>query len=71
MVTVAVWSRERTLNCVLNSGKQQQTLELMRQVYGDNSLSRPQIFRWYTRFKSGVETIEDEATPGSPFSVRN
>ena len=44
---------------------------MMRQVYGDDSLSRAQIFRWYARFKSGVETIEDEARPGRPFSVRN
>ena len=44
---------------------------MMRQVYGDNCLSRAQIFRWYARFKSGVETIEDEARPGHPFSVRN
>jgi len=49
-----------------------ETVELMRQVYGDNCLSRAQIFRWYVRFKSGVETIEDdEARPGRPFSVRN
>jgi len=48
-----------------------ETVELMRQVYGDNSLSRAQMFRWYSRFKSGVETIEDEARPGRPFSVRN
>ena len=34
-------------------------------------LSRAQVFRWYARFKSGVETIEDEARPGRPFSVRN
>ena len=48
-----------------------EAVELMRQVYGDNCLSRPQIFRWYARFKSGVETIEDEARPRGPFSVRN
>lgn len=48
-----------------------ETVEMMRQVYGDNCLSRAQIFRWYARFKSGVETIEDEARPGRPFSVRN
>ena len=46
-------------------------MELMRQVYGDNCLSCAQIFRWYARFKSGVEMIEDEARPGRPFSVRN
>jgi len=43
----------------------------MRQVYEDNCLSRAQIFRWYAQFKSGVETTEDEARPGRPFSVRN
>ena len=47
------------------------TVELMRQVYGDNCLSRARLFRWYARFKSGVETNEDEARPGRPFSVRN
>ena len=48
-----------------------EAVELMRQVYGDNCLSRAQIFRWYAQFKSGVETIEDEARPGRPFFVRN
>jgi len=48
-----------------------ETVEMIRQVYGDNCSSRVQIFRWYARFKSGVETIEDEARPGHPFSVRN
>jgi hypothetical protein len=48
-----------------------ETVELMRQVYGDNCSFRAQILRWYARFKSGVETIEDEARPGRPFSVRN
>ena len=38
---------------------------------GYNCLSRAQIFRWYARFKSGVETIEDEVRPGRPFSVCN
>ena len=48
-----------------------ETVELVRQVYGDNCLSRAQILRWYAQFKSGVETVEDEAKPGHPFSVRN
>jgi len=48
-----------------------ETVELMRQVYGDNCFSCAPIFRWYARFKSGVETIKDEARPGRPFSVRN
>lgn len=48
-----------------------ETVELMRRVYGDTCLSRAQIFRWYERFKSGVESIDDEPRPGRPISVRN
>jgi len=48
-----------------------ETVEMMRQVYGDNCLSRAQIFRWYARFKSGVETTEDKARPRRPVSVCN
>ena len=44
---------------------------MMILVYGDNCLSRAQIFRWYARLKIGVETIEDEARLGCPFSVCN
>ena len=70
MVTVAAWSKERTFYFKLGKPAAE-TVELMRHVYGDNCLSLAQIFRWYARFKSGVETIEDEARPGRPFSVRN
>src|ERR1700729_1540359 len=48
-----------------------ETVELMRRVYGDQCLSRAQIFRWYSRFKTGVETIADEASSGRQISVRN
>ena len=48
-----------------------ETVEVMRQVYGDNFLSHAQIFRWYAQFKSGVEIIEDEASPGRRYSARN
>ena len=43
----------------------------MRQMYGNNCLSRAQIFRRYALFKSGLETTEVEASTRRPFSVRN
>jgi len=64
VVTIAAWSRERTLHSFFKLGKTAaETVELMRQLYGDNWLSRAQIFRFNARFKCGVETIEDEARP--------
>jgi hypothetical protein len=57
--------------CVKLGKTAAESVELKRKVYGDNCLSCAQIFRWHARFKSGVDTIEDEARPGRPFSVRN
>ena len=43
-----------------------ETLELMRQVYGDDCLSRTQVFMWYGRFKDGRENINDDPKSGRP-----
>jgi len=66
VVTIAAWPRKRILYCFKLGKTAAKTVEMMRQVYGDNCLSRAQIIRWYARFKSGVETTE-EARPGRPF----
>ena len=63
--------RENIKFCFKLGKSAAETVELMREVYKDNCLSCAQIFRWYAQFKSGVETIEDEARPGRQFSVRN
>ena len=44
VIIAATWSRERKINSVLNSGKTAaETVELIRQVYGHNCLSRAQM----------------------------
>jgi len=42
----------------------QQTHDLLKKVYGDECLSRTQVFEWFKRFKDGREEIGDHKHPG-------
>ncbi|KAJ8946404.1 hypothetical protein NQ318_011813 [Aromia moschata] len=40
--------------------------EKLMQVYGNECLSRTQVFEWFKRFKEGRETTEEDSRPGRP-----
>ncbi|KAJ8955122.1 hypothetical protein NQ318_009015 [Aromia moschata] len=39
---------------------------LLKEVYGNECLSRTQVFEWFKQFKEGCETTEDDPCPGRP-----
>ncbi|KAJ8939419.1 hypothetical protein NQ318_020874 [Aromia moschata] len=39
---------------------------MSKQVYGNDCLSRKQVFEWFKRFKQERETTEDDPRPGQP-----
>ena len=39
-----------------------ETLQMVNAAYGDQALSRSNVFRWYGRFRGGRE--DNEETPG-------
>ncbi|KAJ8940907.1 hypothetical protein NQ318_017498 [Aromia moschata] len=39
---------------------------MLKEVYGNEGLSRSQVFEWFKRFKEGRETTEDDPRPGRP-----
>ena len=39
---------------------------MLKKVYGDEYLSRTQVFEWFERFKERKEEIEDDQRPGRP-----
>jgi hypothetical protein len=43
-----------------------ETYSLLMDVYGDECLSRTQVFEWFIRFKEGRGEIEDDPRPGRP-----
>ena len=46
-------------------------LNLLNQVYVDNAMSRPGVFKWHKRFKDGRKKVEDDPRSGKPSTGRN
>ena len=38
----------------------------MKKVYGDDCMSRTQVYTWFTRFKNGRVDLNDDVRPGRP-----
>ncbi|GFU16064.1 protein GVQW3 [Trichonephila clavipes] len=45
-------------------------LEMIQQVYGKESLSQAQVFRWHNMFNEDRESVEDEPRAGRPSTSR-
>jgi transposase len=43
-----------------------ETHEMLVEVYGDAAVTRNTVYKWYERFRSGSESIDDEERPGHP-----
>ena len=43
-----------------------ETLQMVNAAYGDQALSRSNVFRWYGLFRDGREEIEGDARSGRP-----
>jgi transposase len=41
-----------------------ETLEMIQQGFGDQSLSRAQVFQWHARFKTGRTSVDDDEHTG-------
>jgi hypothetical protein len=43
-----------------------ETYEMLHAAFGESCLSRSKTFEWYSRFKSGGRSFEDDPRPGRP-----
>ena len=50
--------------CVKLEKKFAETYELMKKIYGDDCMSRTQVYTQFTRFKNGREDLNDDLRPG-------
>ena len=44
---------------------------MIQQSFGEQSLSRTQVFQWHTRFKTGRTSVDDDERTGRPTSCTN
>ena len=52
--------------CVKLNENATETYETLRMAYGENALSRTQVFRWRKAFLDGRESVDDEPRCGRP-----
>ena len=52
--------------CFLLGKSAAETVAMLRTAYGEEALSQARIYEWFSRFKSGQMSIEDEPRPGRP-----
>ena len=48
-----------------------ETFASLTEAYGDATLSRIMVFKWYKAFKEGREIFEDDPRSGRPISSTN
>jgi len=46
-----------------------ETLSALQQVYGDTALKKSEVYNWFSQFKNGQET-EDDQRSGRPSTSR-
>ena len=52
--------------CVKLGKTATETLKMLRDVYGDSSMSRTRVFEWHKQFVEGMEDVEDDPKSGRP-----
>ncbi|UYV66904.1 GVQW3 [Cordylochernes scorpioides] len=48
-----------------------ETLYLLKLAFGNENVNKPTTFRWFSRFKNGMESVKDEKSVGRPILHRN
>ena len=66
MLRVNTEQRVNVKFCVKLGKSATETYHFLKKVYGDECLSRTQVFEWFKRFKEGREEIGDDQRPGRP-----
>ena len=55
--------------CVANKKSRQETLEMLKTAFRNNSLKKTALYKWYSKFKQGDNSVTDEPSPGRPSSI--
>lgn len=52
--------------CFLLGKSTAETIIMLKTAYGDAALSKSRVYEWFSRFKNGEMSIEDQPRSGRP-----
>jgi hypothetical protein len=52
--------------CVKLCNSATEAREMLREAFGEHSLSQTAVFEWHSRFKGGQGSVEDDECTGRP-----
>ena len=68
-IAILIWS-ESTAACLPFNWIECECFQLLKEVFGDNCMSRTQVYKWHKRFLKGREVVEDDGRAGRPVTLR-
>ena len=57
--------------CFLLGKSAAETIGMLKTAYGDAALSKTKVYEWFSRFKNGEMSIEDQPRSGRPATSRS
>ena len=66
---MSVEQRSAVKFCVLNGKTKRETMNMLEKAYGDKVMKKTAMYKWFSRFQNGQETVTDEARSGRPQSI--
>ena len=55
--------------CVANKKSRQETFEMLKTAFGNNSMKKTALYKWYSKFERGDNSVTDEPRPDRPSSI--
>ena len=55
--------------CVPNKKSRQKTFEMLKTAFGNNAMKKTALYKWYSKFEQGDNSVTDEPRPGRPSSI--
>ena len=55
--------------CVANQKSRQETFKMLEKAFGNNAMMKTALYKWYTKFEHGDNSVTDEPRPGRPSSI--
>ena len=68
-IKMSVKQRTAIKLCVLNVKNRKETMEMLVKAYGDATMKRTALHKWYSRYENRYVSVMDEQRSGRPTSI--